>query len=86
MDLYARRRFGNQLMIGFACGATLLGVFCLAEIMWTLLVNGISAINLDIFIKDTPPPSTLHGGLRNAIFGSAAMTGVAIGVVVEELS
>jgi phosphate transport system permease protein len=43
-----------------------------------LLINGISAINLDIFIKDTPPPSTLNGGLRNAIFGSVAMTGVAI--------
>jgi phosphate transport system permease protein len=78
MDLYARRRLTNQLMIGFACGASLLGVFCLAEIMWTLLINGISAINLDIFIKDTPPPSTLNGGLRNAIFGSVAMTGVAI--------
>jgi phosphate transport system permease protein len=77
MDLYARRRLGNRLMIGFSCGAALLGVFCLAEIMWTLLINGISAINLDIFIRDTPPPPGAGGGLRNAIFGSIAMTAVA---------
>jgi phosphate transport system permease protein len=44
--------------------------------LWTLLKNGIGAINTDLFVQTTPPPGS-QGGLRNAIYGSVVMTLVA---------
>jgi len=71
--IYARRRVFNNIAIGAAVGATALGLFWLAAILWTLLTHGIAALGPDLFTKTTPPPGS-DGGLLNAIFGSALMT------------
>jgi len=63
----------------FALGATLFGLFWLAAILGTLLINGIGAIDLAMFTQTTPPPGSA-GGLANAIVGSLIMT--AVGVVI----
>src|SRR5262245_14760059 len=71
--LYAGRRIANNVAIGAAVGATALGLFWLAAILWTLLTHGIAAMGPDLFTKTTPPPGS-DGGLLNALYGSAIMT------------
>jgi len=76
MDLYARRRLTNWLVIGFSVLATGFGLLWLVLVLSTLLVNGMSAIGPSLFTETTPPPGS-SGGLLNAIAGSLAMTAIA---------
>ncbi|MBP2301360.1 phosphate ABC transporter permease PstA [Azospirillum picis] len=74
--LYHRRRITNKVALGLALGAAGFGLFWLVAILWTLLYNGLSSINIALFTENTPPPGG-EGGLLNAIFGSVIMTTVA---------
>jgi phosphate transport system permease protein len=76
MEIYARRRAVNYLVVGLSLAATAFGLLFLALVLWTLLVNGIAAIGPTLFTQTTPPPGS-SGGLSNAIFGSVAMTAIA---------
>jgi len=76
MDLYARRRLSNYVVIALSIMATAFGLLWLALILGTLLVNGIGAISLSLFTQMTPPPGST-GGLLNAIAGSLLMTAIA---------
>ncbi len=53
-----------------------IGLAFLAWILWTLLVNGVSALAPSLFTGDTPAPGGEGGGLRNAIVGSLMMVGL----------
>ena len=75
--LYLRRRILNVVALSLSCIAAVVGLVFLAWILWTLVSKGITGINWDLFTKDTPPPLA-EGGLRNALFGSAVMCGLAI--------
>ena len=74
--IYLRRKAVNRLALSLALGAAGFGLFWLVAILWTLLFNGLSSINLALFTENTPPPGG-EGGLLNAIFGSVVMTSVA---------
>ena len=76
MDLYARRRLANAVIMTLAVAATGFGLLWLILVLWTLLQNGIAAITPALFIRMTPPPGSA-GGLLNPIFGSLAMTAIA---------
>jgi phosphate transport system permease protein len=73
MDLYRRRRVTNYAALTIAMGAAPFGLFWLIAILWTLIYNGVSGINLALFTEMTPPPGSA-GGLLNAIFGSLVLT------------
>ena len=75
--LYARRRLLNAVAQVASCLAALVGLAFLAWILWTLVAKGIAGIDWQLFSQDTPPPMA-EGGLRNALFGSAVMCGMAI--------
>ena len=75
--LYLRRRITSGAAMVLSCVAAVLGLVFLAWILWTLVSKGIAGINWQLFTQDTPPPMA-EGGLRNALFGSAAMCGLAI--------
>jgi phosphate transport system permease protein len=77
MASYARRRASNTVALTLSLVATAIGLFFLAAILATLLLRGGSAISPRIFAENTPPPGS-DGGLLNAIFGSLAMTAIAI--------
>ncbi len=77
MELLARRRLVNRVAIGLSTAAALAGLAWLAAILWTLLWNGLGAIDLTMFVEPTPPPGA-DGGLANAIAGSLAMTFIAV--------
>jgi phosphate transport system permease protein len=76
MTVYARRRANNAVVTGLCIVATGFGLLWLVLVLWTLLVEGISAIAPSLFTQMTPPPGSA-GGLLNAIFGSVAMTVIA---------
>ena len=73
MDLYQRRRATNYAALTIAMAAAAFGLFWLIAILWTLIYNGVSGINLALFTEMTPPPGSA-GGLLNAIFGSLVLT------------
>src|SRR5438309_8157384 len=76
MDIYARRRLVNRVVMGLSIAATAFGLLWLVLVLWTLLWNGITAITPALFSEMTPPPGS-SGGLLNAIFGSLVMTLIA---------
>jgi phosphate transport system permease protein len=71
------RKTTNAIALGLAVVATAVGLFFLAAILVTLIIEGFSAISPRLFLENTPPPGS-DGGLLNAIFGSLAMTAIAI--------
>jgi phosphate transport system permease protein len=77
MASYAGRRTANRIAATLAVAATLVGLFFLFVILATLLYQGFTAISPALFLESTPPPGE-DGGLLNAIFGSVAMTGLAV--------
>ena len=76
MDVYARRRIANGVVMTLSVAATAFGLLWLVLVLWTLLENGLAAITPALFSQMTPPPGSA-GGLLNAIFGSVAMTLIA---------
>ncbi len=75
--LYRRRRVRNAIALILSGCAAVFGLFWLVWILWTTLVNGMHALNPDLFIKMTPPPGE-RGGLANALFGSLLMSALAL--------
>jgi phosphate transport system permease protein len=82
----AARRASNVLFVGFCTLVTVIAVGALALILYSLVVQGIGGLNLNIFLKSTPAAGS-PGGLINAIVGSMMMCGlgmliaVAIGIL-----
>jgi phosphate transport system permease protein len=74
---YANRRVRNNVYMWLAAGAAAIGLFFLFVILATLLYKGFTAIQPEMFLDSTPPPGD-NGGLLNAIFGSVAMTVIAV--------
>ncbi len=75
--IYRRRRLVNAFNLFVSMLTVAFGLFWLAWILWTLVNNGLQAIDLTIFMQSTPPPGS-NGGLSNAIFGSFLMTLIAV--------
>ena len=67
--------------------AALSGLFWLVFILGDVLVHGIKALNLGLFVNDPTPPGVDGGGLRNAFVGQlliticATLIGVPVGVL-----
>lgn len=68
----ARRRAANGVFTAFCWLVTALALVALAAILWSLLSQGLAAMDLDIFTRSTPAPGS-PGGLANAITGSIMM-------------
>jgi len=73
MRLYTQRRIKNIIALSLSVVATVIGLFWLAWLLWTLLSAGIPALQLSVFTMNTPPPGS-DGGLINAIVGSLLLT------------
>jgi phosphate transport system permease protein len=84
---YFRRRATNVFNLCMSVVTTLFGLSWLAWLLWTLLSHGVSALNFELFVQDTPPPGA-EGGMANAIIGSLLLTlvGVAVGTPVGLLA
>jgi phosphate transport system permease protein len=74
---YVRRKWRSRLFLSLCVGATVLGLGCLAFILFALVARGIDGLSIKLFTQMTPPPGS-DGGLANAIFGSLAMNALAV--------
>lgn len=79
-SIYARRRRNDIIIRALCFGAALFGVTWLALILFALLSNGFTGLNVQIFTENTPPPGSTEGGLLNAIIGSVIMTVIGVGI------
>lgn len=75
---YSTRRARNNFFLVLSVLATAFGLGWLAVILGTLLWEGFSGIDLNLFTHMTPPPPGEGGGLLNAIVGSLIMTVLAV--------
>lgn len=75
--VYRRRLLQHRCGMVLSFLAMMLGLMMLAWILWTLLVNGFGALNLQLFTQNTPAPGSEGGGLANPIIGSLMLVGMA---------
>jgi phosphate transport system permease protein len=87
MNRRAVRKFTNVLALCLSGLATVIGLFCLGAILWTLISNGVAGMSIALFTQNTPPPGS-SGGILNAIYGSVVMTliGIFIGAPIGMLA
>ena len=71
------RKVVNLVALGLSGLATVIGLFFLGAILWTLFSRGFAGMSATLFSAMTPPPGS-SGGLLNAIYGSLVMTVVGI--------
>lgn len=81
------RKIENYFALSLSGLAALFGLFWLVFILGDVLVHGIGALTLDLFLKDPVPAGMAGGGLRNAFVGqlmitlAATLIGVPVGVL-----
>lgn len=76
-----RRRFKNHLFTSFCYATSVVSILVLALILWTLISRGLPHFNLALFTEATPAAG-MDGGLRDAIIGSAIITGIGIVIAI----
>jgi phosphate transport system permease protein len=81
LSLGQRRKRMDAAVRWFCLGATALGLFFLASILFTLLYRGVNAIDWVVFTREFEPttygdPDAPKGGLAHAIVGTLIQTGL----------
>lgn len=82
-----KRKIEGVIALVLSTMAAFFGLFWLVFILGDVLIHGIKALNLTLFINDPAPPGVEGGGLRNAFLGQlmitvfATLIGVPIGVL-----
>lgn len=82
-----KRKIEGAIALFLCTMAAFLGLFWLVFILGDVLVHGIKALNLTLFVNDPAPAGVEGGGLRNAFAGQlmitlfATLIGVPIGVL-----
>lgn len=81
------RKFEGFIALSLSTISAFLGLFWLVFILGDVLVHGIAALNLSLFVNDPVPVGVSGGGLRNAFVGQlmitlfATLIGVPVGVL-----
>src|SRR5512145_2852120 len=81
------RKITNYTALSLSGLAALAGLFWLVFILGDVLIHGIGALRLDLFLRDPVPAGMTGGGLRNAFLGQlmiticATLIGVPVGVL-----
>jgi phosphate transport system permease protein len=68
-----RRGVVNTIMLGLTGVAAFLVVVPLVLILYHLLTAGVTALNVDFFIRLPAPPGELGGGMANGIVGTGVL-------------
>jgi phosphate transport system permease protein len=87
MNLERRRKLESLTALVLSTLAAGFGLFWLIFILGDVLIQGIGALNISLFVHDPTPAGVTGGGLRNAFMGQllitffATLIGVPIGVL-----
>jgi len=71
-----KRIFINKMVMGLSTLSAIIGIAFLLWILTILIMNGIDAINWNIFIFEGAPPGYEESGLKHALIGQAMLIGV----------
>jgi len=72
----AGRKLLSSLFVGFCALSVLVALVPLAFVLFFVVSEGISAVNLDFFTKMPKPVGEAGGGMANAIVGTLILTGL----------
>jgi len=87
MTAIEKRVLVNKIVLVLSSISALIGISFLVWILTILIINGVDAINWDIFAFEGAPPGYDESGLKHAIIGqliiigAATLTGVPLGVL-----
>lgn len=87
MNIEQKRKLEGVIALALSSLAALIGLFWLVFILGDVLIHGIGALNIGLFLNDPVPAGMAGGGLRNAFVGQllitvcATLIGVPIGVL-----
>jgi phosphate transport system permease protein len=70
------RKLLSSLFVGFCALSVLAALVPLAFVLFFVVSEGISAVNLDFFTKMPKPVGEAGGGMANAIVGTLILTGL----------
>ncbi len=82
-----KRKIEGFIALALSCVAAAIGLFWLVYILADVLINGIGALHISLFLNDPAPAGMEGGGLRNAFVGqlmitfAATLIGVPVGVL-----
>jgi phosphate transport system permease protein len=82
-----KRKIESFIALGLSGVAAAIGLFWLVYILADVLINGLGALKLSLFLNDPAPAGVEGGGLRNAFVGqlmitlAATLIGVPVGVL-----
>ncbi|MGH2415896.1 MAG: PstA family ABC transporter permease, partial [Microcystaceae cyanobacterium] len=77
----ARSLFGKA-MTALAAACIIITLIPLFAVLFYVLVQGFSRLNLDLFTKLPPPPGLAGGGIANAFIGTLIVVGLAVAIAV----
>jgi phosphate transport system permease protein len=87
MNIEQKRKLEGFTALAFSSLAAFIGLFWLVFILGDVIVHGIGALNLSLFLNDPAPAGVEGGGLRHAFIGQlmitlcATLIGVPVGVL-----
>jgi len=87
MNLEKKRKLESFAALALSGLAAVVGLFWLIYILTDVIVNGIGALKISLFLNDPAPAGVEGGGLRNAFVGqlmitfAATLIGVPVGVL-----
>ncbi|HTP06203.1 MAG TPA: phosphate ABC transporter permease PstA [Nitrospirota bacterium] len=87
MNLEKKRKLESFAALALSGLAAAVGLFWLIYILFDVLLNGIGALKVSLFLNDPAPAGVEGGGLRNAFVGqlmitfAATLIGVPVGVL-----
>ena len=87
MNIERKRRIEGFIALLLSSFAALAGLFWLVFILGDVIIHGIGALNLNLFLHDPAPAGVAGGGLRHAFVGQlmitifATLIGVPVGVL-----
>jgi phosphate transport system permease protein len=87
MKIETKRKAESLIALTLSGLAAAVGLFWLVYILADVLINGLRALHLSLFLNDPAPAGVEGGGLRNAFIGQLLITGAAtlIGVPIGVL-
>ncbi len=77
IEIARRRKIKSTLMLSLAALTAVYGIVWLVWILLDVLINGISFLEISLFVNDPAPPGVEGGGLRHAFVGHLIITGIA---------
>jgi phosphate transport system permease protein len=87
MNIEQKRKLEGVIALTLSTAAAVTGLFWLVFILGDVLIHGIGALNINLFLNDPVPAGMEGGGLRNAFIGQlliticATLIGVPVGVL-----